>query len=1289
MNTMDGPRFVHLHLHSEYSLLDGGNRIERLLARVKDLGMSSVAVTDHGNLHGAIELYSAAKSAGIRPILGIEAYVAPGDRRDRSPTGIADGGFHLVLLAENNTGWANLLRLSSDSFLNGFYYRPRMDKATLAQWADGLIAINGHLGSSIAHHLLQFVQTKNEAHWREAVAETRWHAETFGVNERGEPRFFIEIQRNAVAEQESINPHLVRLARELNLPLVADNDAHFLLADDYETHDTLCCISMGKVKDETNRLRYSRELYVKSMEQMSELFSDLPETIENTSRIADRCDVEIDFTTSHTPMVRVVHPGFRAEYREGDLTQWFAEYCGGFQLLPFDADDASISAAEVKSQCDRALRDLADAGAVWRYGLNGMTPAMRARLDRELQVLADKNISAYFLIVWDFVNWARQQGIPAAARGSGVGTMVGYVLGLSNACPERYGLLFERFTDPDRAEYPDIDVDICQDGRAAVINYVRQKYGHVAQIITFGRLKAKAAIKDVARVMGLLPAEGQRLSNLVPSELHITIAEALEKEPDFRAEYDNNPAARKVIDTATALEDHARHAGVHAAGVVIATRPLDSIVPLCRTAGGGKSASAQEDVVTQWDGPTCEKLGLLKMDFLGLRTLSTIERARTLILDSLAEEEIWRAVGRQELFTAPAADRGPHPLDLDRLTFDDQRVFDLFRRGETAGIFQFESGGMRKLLVEMKPDRIEDLIAANALYRPGPMDLIPEYCLRKHGRQKVASVHPIVDQFTAETYGIMVYQEQVMQIVHGLGDIPLRAAYSLIKAISKKKHSVIDSERSRFIEGSLKKGLSRARADELFELILKFAGYGFNKSHSTGYAIIAYQTAYLKTYFPNHYMAALLTYESAARKVEDWAPYLEDCAKLIYPDHAPARPHVGVEVLPPDVNLSDADFSVVWREAEPREAWRGHIRFGLNAIKGIGSSAIQTIVTQRRSDGPYRSLFDFCERCDSRSVGKAVIESLIKCGAFDSIHGSKSRAAMIAALDGAIAAGQSAADDRRAGQLSMFGAMSESAPATVERSLPTVEPFDPLKSLAMEKETLGFHVSGHPLDRHERTLHDLCTPIGRVRSMPADAAIIVGGLLARVRPTIVRNGPSAGAKMAHFTLQDKTGSLEGVAFSDTFARCAELMQADNAVVIIGSVDRRNGTDAGIKVDRVVPLADACSQLAGRLELTLQDREDGDLAKSIEGVHQLLTNSTQVDPIARRIDVRLHLVEGGHRITLKPREMKVAAGSDVLSELRRVLGDANVRIVAAPPALSRGKQANQPWKNKGRAEMVSA
>ncbi|MHC4910433.1 MAG: DNA polymerase III subunit alpha, partial [Planctomycetota bacterium] len=707
------PRFAHLHLHSEYSLLDGGNKITPLIDRVKELGMDAVALTDHGNLFGALEFYTKARAAGIKPILGIEAYVAHRDRTDRTPGTGKQPSHHLVLLAENLTGWQNLLKLSSDAYLTGFYYRPRMDKSTLEDHCDGLIAINGHLGSSLAYHLVRYERTNAQEDWDAAVEEARWHAKTFKPCPDGKPRFYVELQMHDVLEQQRINPHLKRLARELDLPLICDNDVHYLRAEDYDTHDSLCCISMSKSKDDASRMRYSRDLYLKSPAQMAELFPDCPEAIENTLDVADRCNVELDLDSNHAPLVRIESPGDPPAYESGNLTEWFKDYCARFELVPFDGSvKEGETQDDIKDACDRSLRQLCEAGLVWRYGNDGITDAHRARLDRELQILADKLISAYFLIVWDFVDWARQRGIPANARGSGVGTMVGYVLGLSNACPVEYGLLFERFTDPDRTEYPDIDIDICQDGRADVINYVREKYGHVAQIITFGRLKARAALKDVARVNGLAAIEGQRLANLVPAELNIRIEDALEKEPNFRNEYDTNPLARSVIDTARALEDHARHAGVHAAGVVVATQPLDNFVPLCKV-------GSNDEAVTQWDGPTCERVGLLKMDFLGLRTLSTIERAKDLIRRTLDEETIWAAVGRE-----PGS--GDHPLDLDRLHYDNQQVLDLFRRGDTSGIFQFESGGMRGLLTQMKPDRLEDLIAANALYRPGPMELIPD-----------------------------------------------------------------------------------------------------------------------------------------------------------------------------------------------------------------------------------------------------------------------------------------------------------------------------------------------------------------------------------------------------------------------------------------------------------------------------------------------------------------------------------------------------------------------------------
>jgi DNA polymerase-3 subunit alpha len=1253
---MEQIRFVHLHLHTEYSLLDGAIRIDRLIERVKALGMDAVAVTDHGNLHGAMELYTKATAAGIKPILGLEAYVAPGDRREKSSTGFADGGFHLVLLAETNTGWSNLLKLSSDAFVNGFYYRPRMDKSTLATWSEGLIAINGHLGSSIAHHLTQYTATNNEAHYRAAIDEARWHADTFGVNEQGEPCFFLELQRHGSPDQDRLNPLILRLADELKLPVVADNDTHFLLAEDHDIHDSLCCISMGRTKDDPSRLHYSPELYLKSPQEMAELFADVPEALANTIRIAERCHVQLDTSASHAPIVKIHQDTADAEPGPGAApigsTEWFQGYCARYQLRPFDSLHDHTSPEELARQCDEALRDLCRAGLTWRYGAEGVTDEIRQRLDRELKILADKRISAYFLIVWDFVNEARRRGFPAGARGSGVGTMVGYVLGLSNACPQRYGLLFERFTDPDRSEYPDIDIDMCQDGRGELIDYVRRKYGHVAQIITFGRLKARAAIKDVARVLGLSPGEGQRLSNLVPSELHITIDAALQKEPDFRAEYDSNPTARRIVDTARAIEGHARHAGVHAAGVVIATQPLEHIVPLYRAQGS-------DDLVTQWDGPTCERRGLLKMDFLGLRTLSTLELAKRLARETLPEAALWKAVGRDR------ADGGPHPLDLDRLQCDDQRVFDLFRRGDTAGVFQFESSGMRRLLVDLRPDRIEDLIAANALFRPGPMGLIPEYTQRKHRRQRVPKIHEIVDRYTEETHGIMVYQEQVMQILHVLGDIPLRRAYTLIKAISKKNRALIDSERSKFIDGAEGKGFSARQADDLFTLILKFAGYGFNKSHSTGYAIIAYQTAYLKTYFPNQYMAALLTYESAARKVEDWVPYLQDCKATVFPDHSDDQPHVGVEVKPPDVNLSEANFSVVFMPDEVPDPCRGHVRFGLDAIRGVSTSAINTIIDERRGHGPFASIFDFCERVDLRSVNKATIEALVKSGAFDSVHSIEERSAALATITDAITAGQAAADDRRSGQMNFFGAGEAPAPPELRRALPSVPPWERMKTLASEKETLGFHVSGHPLDLHETRLRRFRThEAAAAAALPDKTPVKLGGQLTNVRLRVVGKGPREGQKWATATVGDKSGTLGAVIFSEAFGRHRELINNDAIVALTGRVDRSRG-EPSVIVDRVLAVDELDRHLAARIELDLVGGPDGE---ALEAMMQTLEQTLRraAGNGGRTVEVLLHVHDGTRRVALKPNRLRVAPQTGLMDELQRLLGPGHVRIVGREP-----------------------
>ncbi len=1194
--------FVHLHLHSAYSLLDGGNRIDRLIERVKELGMDAVAVTDHGNLFGAVEFYTKAKAAGIKPILGIEAYVAPdqngqpGDRTDRTYTGVADGGFHLVLLAETMTGWQHLLKLSSDSYVNGFYYRPRMDKSTLAEWSGGLIAINGHLGSSLAHHLCRYEGSKDEADFQAAVAEARWHAQTFTPNAGGEPCFYVELQRHDTPEQTAINPHLLRLAEQLDLPIVCDNDAHFLLAEDHDAHDTLCCISTGKTKQDSQRLRYPREIYVKTAEQMCELFEDLPHAVENTRRIADRCDVELDFSHSHAPVVKIEShaAGVKDQASEDEgkgtvgSTQWYQRFCEGYQLLPFDSANDDTPPQELKAQCDGALRELAEAGAVWRYGPDGVTGEIRTRLERELSILADKDISAYFLIVWDFVNEARRRGIPSLARGSGVGTMVGYCLGLSNACPVKYGLLFERFTDPDRSEYPDIDIDICQDGRQEILEYVRRKYGQVAQIITFGTLKARAAVRDVGRVLDVPLAEVDKVCKLIGSALGATIQSSVDQEPQLKDLYDQSEMHREMLDTAMKLEGMARHAGVHAAGVVIATQPLENLVPLYQPPG-------TEQLVTQWDGPTVEKVGLLKMDFLGLRTLSVIERAKKLVRQTLTESVVAATVERDaERESADAADaadqaggelgRRIDALDLDRLTFDDQRVLDIFRRGETAGVFQFESGGMRNTLLGVRPDRFDDLIATNALFRPGPMELIGDYNDRKHGRAQVPQVHPIIDEHTAETYGIMAYQEQVMKIVHELGQIPLRAALSLFKAIGKKKTDVIEGYRPKFVEGAQQQGLTADKANELFDLILKFGGYGFNKSHSTGYAIVAYQTAYLKTYFPVQYMAALLTYESVS--TDKVVEYIDECRRVLLPDGSR-----GVAIRPPDINRSEVGFTVVYDDDEPRDACHGHIRFGLSAVKGVGEKAIEAMIAARDEGGPFESLFDFCERVSLSTVNRATIEALIKCGAFDAVHGVDKRGAMIEALDAAIAAGQQAAADRDAGQMNFFESFesaddgADAASKSRQVQLPNLPPWPRSELLQHEKAVLGFYVSSHPLDEYRKTFDKFCnTTIAEAQQLPADVNVVIGGMIGRVRTTFTRKD---NRKMAMLTLEDAAGgSIEAVAFPNTYAIAAPHLEKEQIVVIKGKVDRRR-EEPNVIVDQVVPIEQAAEHLTRALKITLK------------------------------------------------------------------------------------------------------
>lgn len=1326
-------QFAHLHLHTEYSLLDGGNRIDKLVKRVAELGMTSVGITDHGNIFGHIAFYSACKEKGIKPILGVEAYVTPPGkpRTDRTYTGGGEGGFHLVLLAENLTGWKNLLVLCSEAYVTGFYYKPRIDRELLAKHAEGLIAINGHLGSEIGEHLLAFESSGDRKYWDLAVESAEWHAKVFGKK-----NFYVELQHH-VRDQNSINKHLIKLAQDLKLSLVCDNDAHFLKAEDHDAHDTLVCISTARNKNDTDRMRYPEELYVKSPREMRELFDQYgavgKAACDATVDIADRCNVELPLGVNHAPMVKIRVPAAKDlpkhddKAYNGDLSAWYRDYCSKFELQPFEKEPTPAEIEQSKKDCDKALRLLSEAGFIWRYGPEKSDTSTdradkTARLERELKILADKNISAYFLIVWDFVNWGRQNNVPALARGSGVGTMAGYVLGLSNACPVRYGLLFERFTDPDRSEYPDIDIDLCQDGRADVINYVRRKYGHVAQIITFGTMKARAAVRDVGRAFSLPLSEVDKIAKLIPEQLNITIEDALEKEPDLRKLYENDQRIARLLDNARTLEGQARHASVHAAGVIVATRPLHEVVPLYK-----QPQAEEHEIVTQWDGPTCEKMGLLKMDFLGLRTISIVARAQKLIREALDETAIYAAVGRNP------RDGGPNPLDLDRLTFDDQTVFELFRRGETTGVFQFESPGMRRLLVEMKPDRLEDLIAANALFRPGPMDLIPDYNRRKHGTETVPKVHEIVDRYTAETYGVMVYQEQVMQIVHGLGGIKLRDAYTLIKNISKKKHDKIDKERPKFIDGAQKQGLSKQQAQDLFDLILKFAGYGFNKSHSTGYAIVAYQTAYLKTYYPNQYMAAFLTFESQAQKASDWISYLEDCKKcrFVEPTGDPKKIgktiKTGVEVRPPDINLSNSDFAVVYLPGEPKTSHAGHVRFGLKAIKGTGEKAIEKIISERvggtsgqgeagknkssptparllETSSPFSSLFDFCERVPQGTITKSAIEALIKCGAFDSVHGRDNRAAMVATIEQAITAGQKIAADRAAGQGALFGfggsPEPEKAAASSIVTLARADKWIEGETLRFEKEILGFFVSSHPMDSWKQWSSVFTTgPISSVKTAQQDARVILAGIVQGIRTLVVKSGRSAGQKMAIITIEDQSGTLECVAFSDCYQKFSHLIETDKIVFVLGRADLTRG-EPQLIVDRLVPI-EGVPLSPGRLQVLIDERKlNGSSMTAVESLATVLKShaagpaASGASAISRASDGELEAVLARHALTPFPVELaigtmthtailstpglRVGLKPQLLAEIETTLGPSCARIVGG---VSVELNEKKPWEKK--------
>ncbi len=1148
---MGSKGFTHLHLHSQYSLLDGAIAFNKLLKRCKELEMDTIAVTDHGNMFGAIEFYTKAHDANIKPILGVEAYIAPHSRFDRQKCSITDAAYHLIILAENNTGYKNLLKLASIGFTEGFYYRPRIDKEILAELNEGLLATSACLKGEIPALLANGDE-------KAATAAVESYVKIFGPD-----RFFIEIQ---IHENDDPNIHqaLIDLAKKMGLPLIATNDVHFLQEDDYEAHNCLCCISTGKNADDPTRMIYPKDVFLKSPQQMRSDFAEINQACDNTLAIAERCNVELDLKTCHAPV--------------------------------FKPADGSTPNQLLTRLCYEGLKQ--------RYGK--ITDQIKNRLDRELDVIESKGFASYFLIVWDFCNYAHKNNISVGARGSAVGTLVGYCLGLCDVDPIRYDLLFERFMDPHRNEIPDVDIDICQVNRAKIIDYVRQKYGHVAQIITFGTMKARAVIRDVCRVLGVPLYEADRLAKLVPFSLDMTLDKAIKTEPQLKQAYEQSNQIRKAIDICKKLEGLTRHASVHAAGVVIADEPLTNFIPLYK-------ASDSNDIITQYEGTVVEKVGLLKMDFLGLKTLSVLERARQLVKEIHSTD-----------------------IDLEKLDLSDPKVFELFSSGKTKGVFQFESGGMQDMLIKMKPDRIEDLIAANALFRPGPMILIPDYIERKHGA-KWNLPHPIMKEILDETYGIMVYQEQVMRICNRLGDIPLREAYTLIKAISKKKARTIAKERERFTAGCIDKGLTKSQARQIFEFIERFAGYGFNKSHSTRYAFIAYQTAYMKAHWPVEFMAALLTYEmDNTDKVVD---YIAECKKM------------GIEVRPPDINESGVDFTPLYKGTGKNK--KGVIRFGLAAVKGVGEKAVEQIIAAREKIGRFQSLFHFCENVDLRVANKQVVEALIKAGAFDRLGGN--RAQMTAGLEKAMQIGARLQADKQNGQMNFFTQLQQDGDyAKDAEHLPDLPPWPETQMLTYEKQVLGFYITSNPLSHHAETINLYSTlDTSQLADYTQDRQIVIGGMITKIRYNIIKSGRNAGSKMAVFILEDLQGSVEVVMFPDVLNRYGNLLVKDTIVFAKGKLDFRREKPNILAVE-LIALDNITEKLAGKVKISL-DAKDVTKEK-VATIKSICQHHKGKSPLY--VAIRTNK---GRVYAAADRELSVNPDLDFCRKIRQLVGPENFQL----------------------------
>ena len=1169
--------FVHLHCHSHYSLLDGASKVPDLVKRAVSLGMPALAVTDHGNLYGAVEFLREAKSGGLKPIIGLEAYVAPGKRHERS-TGGGSGGeyaFHLTLLARTGEGVRNLMRLSSKSFLEGFYYKPRIDKEILEQHSEGLICLSGCASAEFSDLILH-------GKTKEAEALAAWYQKVFG-----EENFYVEVQDNGVPIQRDCAQGAVDIARRMGLPLVATSDAHYLVREDAPAHDILLCINTGRTVDDPNRMRFENDqFHVRTAEEMYAAMPGHDEALATSSRIAELVE---------------------ENYKSLDL--------GKRQFPSFNPPGEETPESYLRRLCEEGLRD--------RYG-DHPPEAARDRLEHELGIICRMGFASYFLIVWDFVRFAREKGIPNSARGSACGALVSYLLYLSHVDPLQYDLLFERFLDPNRSEAPDIDIDLCKERRYEVIEYVRKKYGaaNVAQIGTFGTMAAKAAIKDVGRALNIPLSRVDQVTKLIPTKLNITLADALKEEPALKRLIEEDEEIGRLFKYALRLEGTARNVGTHAAGVVIADRPLCDMVPLQKIPNKDKE---KEVISTQWEMGDVEKAGLLKMDFLGLRNLTSLDAAVKLIE---------RRLGR--------------PLDLFGLPLDDEKTYDLLQRGDAKGVFQLDGAGIRDLLVKMKPDRFADLIAILALYRPGPLNggMVDEYVNVKHGRKEPTYEHAVMKDVLEETYGVMVYQEQVMRILNRLGGIELSQAYATIKAISKKKMEVIAQGKKQFVEGAVERKLERSKAERIFALIEFFGGYGFNKSHSTAYALVTFQTAWLKAHHPTEFMAAILSSEmDGAERDKFFYEHIDDCKRM------------GIEVVTPDINEGEASFKV---------AGEGRIHFGLAAIKGVGFKAVEAIVKAREQKGPFTSLDDFFERVSVKEVGQGCAEVLIKAGAFDCLGARRSQ--LLAVLPRAVQAGQSKQEDRKRGQRGLFDDVDRNGSANgsaASYSLPDLPELPDAELLAEEKKALGFYMSSHPLARHEGLLRAFRThEVADLTNVPEKSEVTLGGIIVSVAVKNVTKSRSGLTRMAKLTFEDLSGSTPAMLWPEEFAKNEAKVKDDAVVFIKGTVDRRRDP-AELIVSRVIPVDSAAAELSRGVVVTL--RKGVHEPEQIERLHRLVRmrpgNLDLYFELTGLSRVKRAIYKAGSA-------MKLRHDEGLLAALESAVGPGNVRLLGQGGATAR-------------------